>query len=434
MGGLNNVKVIDLTQYVAGPACCRLLGDLGADVIKVEPFTGDEMRTQGMAWGLRFRTEFDDVAFDCASFNKRYSAINLKTDAGRELMYKMLETADIFVTSFRDGALKRLGLDYETLHERFPRLVFGQMRGYGEFGPMKDSKGFDATAFAARSGFVHAIPQANDHFEPGNSPIAFGDWNASNALGVGLLAAYSNALKTGKGDKVTTSLYHVGTWGMTAALVAQQQGCDYPKDRMEAKCPTNNSYVSSDGIWFLMCFGHYNKYHKLVFETLEMDEKWWTDPQYESLEVLAENGKYVEVVAAIHMACKKFDFAEIEKRFRANDIPFEKIQSVKDVLEDEEAFANDQLRRVVYDDGQGYGEDNSYTITTTPIRLRSIGDPVLKRSLPVGYETRSIVKEYGLSDEDIDHLIEAGVLLQYEGKEPPAGVVTLSYGQRKPAE
>lgn len=268
MSGLQNVKVIDLTQYVAGPACCRLLGDLGADVIKVEPFTGDEMRTQGMAWGLQFRTEFDDVAFDCASFNKRYISINLKSDEGIALMYKMLETADIFVTSLRDGALKRLGLDYETIHSKFPKLVFGQMRGYGEYGPMKDAKGFDATSFAARSGFVHAIPQANEHFEPGNSPIAFGDWNASIALAVGLVAAYSNTLKTGKGDKVTTSLYHVGTWGMTAALVAQQQGCDYPKNRMEAKCPTNNSYVSSDGIWFLMCFGHYNKYHKLVFERL----------------------------------------------------------------------------------------------------------------------------------------------------------------------
>lgn len=434
MSGLQNVKVIDLTQYVAGPACCRLLGDLGADVIKVEPFTGDEMRTQGMAWGLQFRTEFDDVAFDCASFNKRYISINLKSDEGIALMYKMLETADIFVTSLRDGALKRLGLDYETIHSKSPKLVFGQMRGYGEYGPMKDAKGFDATSFAARSGFVHAIPQANEHFEPGNSPIAFGDWNASIALAVGLVAAYSNTLKTGKGDKVTTSLYHVGTWGMTAALVAQQQGCDYPKNRMEAKCPTNNSYVSSDGIWFLMYFGHYNKYHKLVFETLGMDEKWWTDPQYSSLEKLAENGKYTDVVAALHEACLALTFDEIQERFRKNDIPFEKIQSVKDVLEDEEAFKNDQLRRVVYDDGQGYGSDNSYTITTTPVRLKSIGDPALKRSLPVGYETRIIAKEYGLSDTDIDRLISAGALYEYKGETPPKGTLELSYGIHGPEE
>lgn len=427
MGGLQNTKVLDLTQYVAGPACARVMGDLGANVIKVEPFSGDEMRTQGMAWGMKFRTEFDDVAFDCASFNKRWIAIDLKSEGGYDLMMKLLEDADILITSYRDGALKRLKLDYETLHERFPRLVYGQMRGYGKYGPMKDAKGFDATSFAARSGFVHAIPQANEHFEPGNSPIAFGDWNASNALAVGILAAYANALQTGEGDYVTTSLYHVGTWGMSAALVAQQQGCDYPKDRMEAKCPTNNSYMSSDGIWFLMCFGHYNKYHELVFKTLEMDEKWWTDPEYASLEILAENGKYVDVVKALHEACQKFTFEELEKRFRENDIPFEKIQSVQDVLEDDEAYLNDQLRRLHYE-GQGYGDDSGYTVTTTPFRLKSIGDPDLKRSLPIGYETRMIAKEHGLSDEEIDTLIANGAILEYSGDPVPDSVFEISQG------
>ena len=428
MGGLQKTTVIDLTAYVAGPACARIMGDLGAEVIKVEPFGGDEMRTQGMAWGMKFRTEFDDVAMDCTSFNKRWVSINLKTEDGHAFMMKMLEKADILLTSYRDKALEHLGLDYETLHEKFPRLVFGQMRGYGEYGPMKDAKGFDATSFAARSGFVHAIPQANEHFEPGNSPIAFGDWNASNALAVGVLAAYANALKTGEGDKVTTSLYHVGTWGMTAALVAQQQGCDYPKDRMMAKCPTNNSYVSADGIWFLMCFGHYNRYCKLVFETLEMDSKYWSDPEYNNLETLAQNGNYVEVTAAIHKACMKWPYAELEKRFRENDIPFEKIQSVKDVLHDEEAFANAQLRRVKYDDGQGYGEDNSYTITTTPYRLKSIGDPVLRRSKPIGYDTKEVALEYGYSAQDVERMVSEGAVLVYDGKPVPDAVLEPSYG------
>ena len=107
---------------------------------------------------------------------------------------------------------------------------------------------------------------------------------------------------------------------------------------------------------------------------------------------------------------------------------------MKDVLEDEEAFKNDQLRRVVYDDGQGYGSDNSYTITTTPVRLKSIGDPALKRSLPVGYETRIIAKEYGLSDTDIDKLISAGALYEYKGETPPKGTLELSYGVHGPEE
>lgn len=431
MAGLQGVKVIELTQYAAGPAAGRALAEMGATVIKVEPFTGDEQRTQGLAWGMRFRTEFDDVAYDCGSFNKEWTAINCKSPEGLEVMYHLLETADIFLTSLRSGALKRLGLDYETLHEKFPRLVWAQNRGYGEHGPMKDAKGFDATAFAARSGFVSAIPQANAHYEPGNSPIAFGDWNTGCALTAGILGAYAGALRTGVGDKVTGSLYHVGTWGMTSALIAQQQGCDYPKDRMEAKCPTNNSYVSSDGIWFLMCFGNYNKYCKLVFDTLEMDPKYYTEEQYNTLEALADNGKYVEVVAEMHQACKKFTYEELEKRFRENDIPFEKIQTVTDVLQDQEAFDNDQLRYMKYEK-QGpsspYGEEEDYIITTMPFRLDSIGDPVLRRSRPTGYDTRRILNDYGYDDATVDKLVEDGAVMCYTGDPLPASVLEPSYG------
>lgn len=438
MAGLEGTIVIDLTQYAAGPAASRALAEMGATVIKVEPFTGDEQRTQGLAWGMRFRTEFDDVAYDCGSFNKEWTAIDCKNPEGKAVMLDLISKADIFVTSLRSGALKRLGLDYETLHEKFPRLVWAQNRGYGEFGPLKDAKGFDATAFAARSGFVSAIPQANAHFEPGNSPIAFGDWNTGCALAAGILGAYACALKTGVGDKVTGSLYHVGTWGMTSALVAQQQGCDYPKDRMEAKCPTNNSYKSSDGVWFLMCFGNYNKYASLVFETLEMDPKWATDPETATLEAMADNGKYVDVVAEMHKACQKFTYAELEKRFREADIPFEKIQTVKDVLEDEEAFANDQLRKIPYAE-QGYdksvGEDDGYyTVTTMPFRLKGIGDPVLYRSRPTGYDTRRILKDFGYDDDQITALDESGAIMCYKGEPCPDLVLQPSYGPHTPEE
>ena len=119
MGGLQKTTVIDLTAYVAGPACARIMGELGAEVIKVEPFGGDEMRTQGMAWGMKFRTEFDDVAMDCTSFNKRWVSINLKTEDGHAFMMRLLEKADILLTSYRDKALEHLGLDYETLKENF---------------------------------------------------------------------------------------------------------------------------------------------------------------------------------------------------------------------------------------------------------------------------------------------------------------------------
>jgi crotonobetainyl-CoA:carnitine CoA-transferase CaiB-like acyl-CoA transferase len=426
MGGLQGVKVIDLTAYAAGPGCSRILGELGAQVIKVEPFTGDEQRTQGMAWGMKFKTEFDDVAYDCGSFNKEWTAINLKSDEGHEFMLKMLEDADIMITSFRDSALVKLGLDYDTLHAKFPKLVWGQLRGYGERGPDKDMKGFDATSYAARGAIVMSFPNAGPHFEPGNSPIAFGDWNSSNALTAGVLAAYAGALRTGIGDKVTTSLYHAATWGMTSAIIAQQQGLDHPKSRKEAKCPTNNSYVSSDGVWFLICFGHYNKYCPLVFKTIGLD-RYIDDPEYNTLEAISANGNYVEVVAAMEEAFKKKTFDEWKPIFTEKDIPFQQCFTVKDVLADEEAFANDQLRKVHYED-QGYGDDKTYTITTAPFRLKSIGDPVLYRARPIGYDTRKIMQQHGYTDAQIEALIADGSVLQYAGDPVPAVALEPNYG------
>ena len=219
---------------------------------------------------------------------------------------------------------------------------------------------------------------------------------------------------------------------MTCSLITAQQGDPHPKDRMKAKCPTNNSYPSRDGFWFLMCFGNYNKYCQLVFETLEMDPKYFTDPELNTLEALANNGRYEEVVAAIQDATKKFDFVELEKRFRENDIPFEKIQTVADVLNDEEAFANDQLRRIKYVK-QGptseFTEGEEYIVTTPPFRLDSIGDPVLYRSRPIGYDTRKILKNIaGYTDAEIDKLAADGAVMEYDGDPLPPEVLEPSFG------
>lgn len=176
-----------------------------------------------------------------------------------------------------------------------------------------------------------------------------------------------------------------------------------------------------------MCFGNYNKYCKLVFDVIGVDQKYYTDPEYNNLEALAENGKYVEVVAQIHQACKKFTFAELEEKFRENDIPFEKIQSIKDVLADEEAYANDQLRRIVYED-QGYGPNSEYVVTTSPIRLKSIGDPVLYRSKPIGYDTNRILKDHGFTDEEIAQFLKEKAIMQYEGAPMPDVALQPSFG------
>ena len=216
---------------------------------------------------------------------------------------------------------------------------------------MKDAKGFDATSFAARSGFVSAIPQANEHYEPGNSPIAFGDWNTGCALTAGILGAYAGALRTGVGDKVTTSLYHVGTWGMTCALIAEQQGCKHPKDPHGGpSAPRTTPTCPPDGVWFLMCFGNYNKYCQLVFDTIEMDPEVTTP-----IPSTTRSRRWPRTASTPRSTPPSIRRASSSRSRSSRSAsaptisPFEKIQTVADVLADEEAFANDQLRRVKYE-------------------------------------------------------------------------------------
>jgi crotonobetainyl-CoA:carnitine CoA-transferase CaiB-like acyl-CoA transferase len=295
------------------------------------------------------------------------------------------------------------------------------MRGYGERGREMDSRGFDATAYSARGGLVMSFPQKNEHFEPGNAPVAIGDWNSSQMLAAGVLAALVRRLRTGQGDKVTVSLYHAACWSMTSAIIARQQGAEFPKDRREAPCPTNNSYRSRDGIWFLMCFGHYNKFFELVMTTLGLDHLIG-NKDYDTLEAMAPTGANKQVIAWMDEAIAKHDFAHWERLFKEREIPFQKCFTVDDILEDDEAFDNDILRRVHYDD---MGE---YTVTTTPVRLASVGDPEVRRSLPIGYDTRAVMAEFGYGDQEIDALEAAGAVKCYAGPPVPESVLTPSQG------
>ena len=135
---LEGVKVIDLTYFVAGPGAAKILADWGADVIKVEPSFGDPGRGTG-------GTMNDPTEKDCNPFytaynaNKRGLSLNLKAQEGKDILDKLLETADVFITSYRTGALVRLGLDYDTLSKKHPHIIWAQINGFGDFGPAKDN-------------------------------------------------------------------------------------------------------------------------------------------------------------------------------------------------------------------------------------------------------------------------------------------------------
>ncbi|MBW4653490.1 MAG: CoA transferase [Kaiparowitsia implicata GSE-PSE-MK54-09C] len=197
---LAGLRVLDLSQVMAGPFCCMLLGDMGADVIKVEPpGVGDQTRK---SMGFRMKGE-DSPGFLALNRNKRSIVLDLKSPQGRQTLHQLVKTADILVENSRPGVTKRLGSDYETLSRINPRLIYASISGFGQTGPWSQRPGFDLIA-QAMGGIISAtgIPGA----EPVKSGIPVGDLGAGMFACYGILSAVIGRQTTGRGQYIDTSL------------------------------------------------------------------------------------------------------------------------------------------------------------------------------------------------------------------------------------
>src|ERR1700742_4900002 len=160
-GPVEDIKVVELGVWVAGPAAGGILADWGADVIKIEPPAGDPARMFGRMLGLDAGVS---PPFEMDNRGKRSVVLDLGTPDGTAAAFELLATADVFITNVRPGALRRIGLDFEAVAARNPRLVYGLITGYGMTGPDADRAAYDVAAFGARSGLAHLLPR------PGDSP------------------------------------------------------------------------------------------------------------------------------------------------------------------------------------------------------------------------------------------------------------------------
>jgi crotonobetainyl-CoA:carnitine CoA-transferase CaiB-like acyl-CoA transferase len=220
------VRVVELAQWVFVPVAGALLADWGADVVHVEPMEGDPYRglaTQGIG------TERGGVNMSLALANrgKRSLALDIRHDEGRSVLHRLLESADVFLTNMRPGALTRAGLDAEALTSRYPGLVYARGNGYGVRGPDADQAGYDATAFWARGGMAHILtPPERDY--PIGQRGALGDRNGALALAFGVAAALLKRSRTGNGSVVDVSLLATAMWTLSSDLLAALSG-DEPK-------------------------------------------------------------------------------------------------------------------------------------------------------------------------------------------------------------
>lgn len=397
---LEGVKVVELATFIAGPCCARFLADLGAEVVKVEAPMGDALRFTAVNEGRPYGDQ-EDTSYTLENTGKKFITLNIKTEAGRRVLEELIAQADVFITNNRPKALKKNGLDYEALHAKYPKLVFGMVSGYGEKGPDKDLPGFDFTAFFARAGIlgtmfdVDAMPML---------PIAgFGDHQVGMNLAAGVLAALYRARETGEGDQVTVSLFHSGVWDVSLYLQSAQYGVDYaqyPIRRDQIANQLQLTHKTRDGRWVQLAMPQYDKlYPKFVSEVLQRedlvgDERFWPQTNLQN-----NAHTFYEIMVE---EIGKLSYAKLKERMEKADLPYALCQNWSDVLVDEQAWASDILAKVSFPNGK------ERTMVRTPVIFAETELPPYERASFMGEQTREVLAKLGYSESQIEAMIAAG--------------------------
>lgn len=404
---LEGVKVVEYATFIAAATTGRFLADLGADVIKIESAKGDPLRYTAPTEGRpsdKWSLFHENTTWDLENGNKRCLSLNTKDPAGKEALFKLLEDADIFITNNRVQSLQKNGLDYDSLKEKYPKLVYAMITGYGEYGPDKDLPGFDFTAFFARGGYLDSLRQKGTI--PMNVCPGLGDHNVGMNLAAGVLAALYHAEKTGKGEKVETSLFETAVHNMGMMVQAAQYedvGVKYPIAIRESANPFNAAWETKDGRYIQTCMPDYNTYYNRWMEVIGRPDLI-DDERYFPVTNMLKNNLGTEVYDMIMDAMRQKTAAEWNPILTKADFAFSVAQSWEEILVDEQAWANDCFYKMTYDNGA------ERTLVRLPVKFQEMGTPEYNRGPMIGEQSEDVMKELGYSDEQIAEFKEKGVI------------------------
>ena len=402
MKPLEGIRVVELTTFVAAPTAALLMADWGAEVIKVEGINGDPMRYVGTLRRMPYCSDDENPYWDGISANKKFIALNPRTPEGMEMLKKLIDTADVFITNNRPAALEKMGLSYEEVEKRNPRLVYGQVLGYGEKGPEKDTPGFDYTAYVARGGFLNNFTPEESKY-PFFSYSAFGDNQVGMALASGIMAALLGRNVTGHGDRVTVSLYGTAIFVSKWALYEAEFGVKFPTSTKAPTSPTVNAYKAKDGVWMMMCISEFDRYYDKLVMLLDRPDLLG-HPVHSVVNNMVAEGKVEGFTAIMIEQFAKKDSDEWLRLFQEADLPLAKGFTFDDILADEQAWANDYIREITYPTG------HKAKVFPNPVQMDRAGPQPFERSKPLGYHDEYYAKELGYSDEQIAQMREKGAI------------------------
>lgn len=384
---LKGVKVIDFSHAWAGPTCTMLLGDAGADTIKVEPTTGDF-----------YRTAMDGAVFINVNRNKRSIALDLKTNEGRCIALKLLERADVLVENFVPGVMDRLGLGYQTISKMNPRIIYCSISGFGQEGPYHKRPSFDPVA-QAMSGIMLATG------EPDRPPVRILppmlDYGAGIHAAYGIIIALLNREQTGKGERIDISLMDIGIVQMGAFVTHYTMTGELP-ERMgsahKAWAPYQ-AFEVSDG-WVMIA--------------VASDEMWLNLCKVLKLEDLGKDSRYAtpqsrrkhrkKLAESLTKVTRQYRARELESLLSEAGVPSGQLRNIAEVVEDPQVKARHLIDDIEY---PGLGK---IKVVKNPIFFSGHAHRTQLQAPQLGEHTAAVLAEFGYSEAEIQRLEDTGIV------------------------
>jgi crotonobetainyl-CoA:carnitine CoA-transferase CaiB-like acyl-CoA transferase len=397
-GILEGLKVVEMGNNIAIPAAGAIMADWGAEVIKVEPLTGEMMRGMVSVQGVRMGGI--NMQFELLNRDKRGLALDLKKEQGKTILHRLVKLSDVFIANYEVSALKRLQLDYTTLSQLNPRLIYAVVTGYGTVGPDKDERGFDFTAGWARSGTQHLM--AEQEGVPPAQRAGMYDRTTGMHTVAGVCAALFNREKTGKGQEIELSLYHVGVYTIATDIQHALNGLpSLPNDRRKAASPLWNSYRAGDDRWFQFAMLQSDIHWPGLCRAMERPDLE-NDSRFNSTPKRTENSE--ELIRIMDEVFASRDRSEWEKRFRENGVIYGRIETPVEVVNDPQAQANGFFTEI------DHPKTGRMKYVTMPVDFRQNPASVRTSAPEVGQHNEEILLGLGYHWDDISQLKEQGVI------------------------
>ena len=392
-GPLAGVKVIELAHIMAGPICGMMLADMGADVIKVEKMPdGDDTRRM-----VPPTVNGESAAYMMLNRNKRGATINLKSSAGKAVLERMLSTADIVIENYRPLTMERLGLGYEVLQKKNPVLIYCQITGFGRTGPYANRAGFDLIA-QGQSGIMSITGEGAGH-PPVKAGPPITDIGAGILAAMGVLAAYVHRLKTGKGQRVDTSLLEAGvttTYWQSAICLATGKS----PGSIGSAHPLSAPYqaIQTQDSWLNIGAANQANWQRLV-DVIELPELG-KDPRFMDNAARMENlPVLIEILTARFRTRKTSDWLT---RLEAAGVPAGPVLSISEVLKDPQVLAREMVVDVEH------SRAGRVKTLGAPVKFSATPSVVRRGAPQLGEHTREVLREYGYSNAEIDQLAANG--------------------------